>query len=539
MEKNKGVVVCVDPRAAETGAIILEAGGNAFDAAVAVAFVQSVVLPFSCGLGGFMSANLWSAAKQERLIIDGCLRAGSRVTADMWAADYRGEADFSGASQFDDHRSDIGYSSICTPGTVAALAELHHRFGSLPWANLLQSAIDIARQGYPVTPELRYGFQGKASGPYHLDWRTRLQASKACAEIFLTATGDFPDEGELIRNPDYANALERLAQTGPDDFYRGGLAETMSRDLQDNGAYVTHSDFRHYRINSYTPKSTSYYDYQIYSNGAPGGGPLLLEAINVLEGLQLGSLKHSGPEYLSYLGSTLQMVNQDRRDYLGDPEVIGSEPGDLMISKARAAQLREAVLKGVVGGQLPPAEEPDTTHLTVVDKAGNIASITHSLGAFSGVVTPGLGFIYNNGMNRFDPRPNRASSLAPGKARLHLMMPAIVFKAGRPVMAFGAPGGNVILSALVQVFINVVEFGMGAVEAVYAPRIHAEGSTVWAEARIRTDVCDALRERDFTVVHQPASLSAQMARAQLALIGPDGQLAGASDPRAGSAVVYA
>ena len=155
----------------------------------------------------------------------------------------------------------------------------------------------------------------------------------------------------------------------------------------------------------------------------------------------------------------------------------------------------------MVGGTIPDHEPPDTTHLTVVDQDGNVAAITHSLGGFSGVITPGLGFIYNNAMNRFDPRPGRASSLAPGKARMHLMMPTIAFQDQRVAMVLGAPGGNAILSALVQVFTNVVEYGMNAVEAVSAPRIHAEGRTIWCEARTRTDTCEALRRRGFTVVH--------------------------------------
>ena len=539
MAKSNGIVVCVDPRAAEAGANILEAGGNAFDAAVATAFVQAVVLPFSCGLGGFMSANLYQAKTGEQQIIDGCLRAGAKVSADMWAADYRGEADFSGASQFDDHRSDIGYTSICTPGTVAALAQIHERYGSLPWAELLQPAIKIAQAGFPVTPEMQYGFQTKVSGPFQVDWLTRIRATAECASIYLNDEGQFPDEGDFIQNPDYANTLIQLATAGADDFYRGALARAISQDLEKNGAFVTQDDLQNYQITAYPPKQTTYGQYKVLSDDAPGGGPLLLEALNVLDGLNLGQLNHGSAEHLAYLGATLQLVNQDRRDYLGDPEVIGSGPGAVLLSKIRADQLRQAVISGIVGGVIPPQETPDTTHLTVVDSAGNIASITHSLGAFSGVISPGLGFIYNNGMNRFDPRPGRASSLAPRKARLHLMMPSIVLKDEQPVMAFGAPGGNVILSALTQVFINVVEFGMGAVEAVSAPRIHAEGSTIWCEARIRADVCEQLRSRGFDVVHLPASLGQRMARAQLVLIGPDGSLEGGSDPRAGSAVMLA
>ena len=212
---SKGIVVCVDPRAAEAGAQVLEAGGNAFDAAVAVAFRQAVVLPFACGIGGFMSANL-RAANGEHIVIDGCLRAGSLVTDDMWAADYRGEAAFSGASLFDDHRNDIGYTAICTPGTVAALSALHERFGTVPWSELLQPAIAIARSGYPVTPELHASFALRSTDPYLVDGFTRLGVTEACGKIFLL-NGEFRGEGELIRNPDYADTLEQLARAGGDE----------------------------------------------------------------------------------------------------------------------------------------------------------------------------------------------------------------------------------------------------------------------------------------------------------------------------------
>ena len=150
-----GIVVCVHPRAAEAGAQVLEAGGNAFDAAVATAFVQMIVIPFSCGVGGMVSAHVLSRDHETHTIVDGCLRAGSRVTPDMWEADYRGEGEFNGESLFEDFRSTMGYTAICTPGAVAALGEVHRRFCTMPWRDLLLPAIRIARQGFPCCPAWR------------------------------------------------------------------------------------------------------------------------------------------------------------------------------------------------------------------------------------------------------------------------------------------------------------------------------------------------------------------------------------------------
>ncbi len=534
----KGIVVCVDPRAAEEGAKVMEAGGNAFDAAIATAFVQMVVLPFSCGVGGMVSSHLYRPSDGDHVIVDGCMRAGSKVTPDMWAADSKGEADFNGASLFEDQRSAIGYTSICTPGTVAGLGEVHAQYCSMAWSELLQPAIRMAREGYPVTKSFRDSLSSPG-GEYQPSGVERISATADCARIFLRRDGSIPDEGEAIKNPDYVDTLEQLAAKGPDDLYHGELAATIVSDLEANGSFVTRSDLSEYRTSSYSPYQTTYQGYDVYTIGPPGGGPLLIEALNVLDGLDLGALEHGGVEYLKYLAPTLQLVNQDRRDFLGDPEVIGTGPIETLTSKRRAKELRGAVMSGAVGGEAPPHESLDTTHLVAVDAEGNVASITHSNGDYSGVVTPGLGFIYNNGMNRFDPQPGRASSLAPRKARLHLMMPSMAFKNGVPAMAFGAPGGNAILAALTQTFTNVLDFGMTATEAVSAPRIHAEGSTVWCEARTRSDVVAALREAGHTVVQDPNSHGRSFARAQLVIIGPDGSHDGGSDPRSGSGVAVA
>ena len=533
-----GIVVCVHPRAAEEGAKVLEAGGNAFDAAVATAFVQMIVTPFSCGVGGMVSAHVLSRDHATHMIVDGCLRAGSRVTPDMWEADYRGEGEFSGESLFDDFRSTMGYTSICTPGAVAALGEVHRRFCTMPWRDLLQPAIRIARQGFPVLPGMAQ-FANEQPEPYRPSRTARLNASPDCAALYLKPDGMPFDPDDQLRNPAYAATLEQLGERGADDFYRGALAERIGTDLERNGAFVTREDLASYRPVTYAPRSTTYRDYTVYSNGAPGGGPLLLQALNVLDGFDLAALGHGSADLLSHLGSTLQLVNQDRRDFLGDADFLSRAPESALLSSERTAELRAAVAAGTVGGVAPPQEHGDTTHLTVVDAAGNVACITHSNGNHSGIITSGMGFVYNNGMNRFEPLPGRASSFAPGKARLHLMMPAIATRHGTPVVAWGAPGGNAILSALVQAFTNVVDFGMTATEAVTAPRIHAEGDTVWCDARLRTDTCAALRERGFTVEQSPISYPSRFALCQLVTMAADGTMDGGSDPRGEGAVVLA
>jgi gamma-glutamyltranspeptidase/glutathione hydrolase len=535
---KNGVVACVNPHAAEEGAKVLEAGGNAFDAALAAAFTQMIVLPFSCGLGGMVSANLFSATGRDHVIIDGYMRAGSLVSEQMWVKDHLGEADISGSSVFADHRSTMGYTSVCTPGALAGFAEIHERFATMPWSQLLQPAIRTAREGFVVSMDMATRMRERRNQGQEPDFATRIEATEACAKIFLKADGTPLDEGELLQNLDYADTLERVAAKGPREFYEGDLAREIVADIQSNGGFITESDMRSMRAKTYAPVKGRYREYEVFSDGPPGGGPLLIEVLNTLDGIGLASMEHSGVDYASALATTLQLVNEDRRSYLGDPEVIGEEPGEVLISRQRADTLRQLVRQGAVGSKPPPAEETDTTHLTVVDAAGNVASITHTLGNHSGVVTSGLGFVYNNGMNRFDPQPGRASSFAPGKARLHLMMPAIAFKDGIPAIAFGAPGGNTILGGMAQVFMNVVDYGMPAAEAVLTPRLYAEGSTVWAESGVRSDVLEALAAKGHDIVRYPSPF-ARRPLVQLVTIGADGQLDASSDPRGDFGLAWA
>jgi len=531
---NACVVVCPQPRAAEIGVQVMESGGNAFDAAIATAFVQMIVDPFMCGVAGFASAQLWAPALGKHQIIDGSLRVGSRARPDMWIQDYRGRAPFSGASIFADYRSEIGYSSICVPGTIAALGELHRQYCTWPWADLLKPAIHIAREGFQATPYMRDFF---LSNPYPgtPDGLTRLRASKPCACLYLHSDGSLFEVGDVIRNPDYANFLEILAARGWEEFYHGELAQTIGEDLERNGSWVTTQDLEQYRPRVQTPAATMYRGYKIFSNRSPAGGPLLLEAINILEGFDLSGLDHNGPQHLTLLADILRLVFEDRLRHLGDSKGRPM-PEKVLLSKRHARHLgktRRAMSVTPLAGR----GSEHTTHLVVVDHNGNIATITHSLGYVSGVITPGLGFLYNNGMNNFEPILGRPNSITPGKIRLSTIMPTILFQDRKPRLALGASGGNAILSGCLQTISNILDFGMTAVEAVVVPRIHVEESTVWCEARIRSDTCDALKREGYVVQHQLWGYAPQLAVVQLVHLLPDGRLHGASDPRGGAGAV--
>lgn len=516
----KGIAVCPQPEAAEIGIQILEDGGNAFDAALAIAFVQMIVDPFMCGVGGMATAHLWSPGLGQHKIIDGSLWAGSRVRPDMWVNDFRGRSPFSGSSIFEDHRSEMGYSSICVPGAVAAFGVIHRTFCTRPIAELLQPAIRIAREGFRATPYMR-DYLLWPPFPETPDGRTRLKASEPCSRLYLHPDGSVFDEGELIKNRDYSDTLELLALKGLDDFYRGKLAQIIAEDLERNSSWVTKEDLEKYQPGIQEPLFTRYREFNVYSSLPPTGGPLLLEALNILRNVDLSQLRHNDPDHLDLLANTLSVVFRRRSDYLGDPK--GHSPAS---NKATHYH--------------PGPSNEHTTQLVVIDHDRNIASITHSLGWGSGVITPGLGFIYNNGMNLFNPFPGEPDSIASGKIRPSSLMPTIVFQKAEPTLAIGALGGNAILSACIQVLSNILDFGLSAVEAVLAPRIHAEGSTIWCESRIRSDNCNILQTKGHAVERQLRGYVPWFGQAQIVHIMPGGRLQGGSDPRGGGgAVIYA
>ena len=546
----KGVVVAPQPRAAEIGARVLEAGGNAFDAALATAFMQMVVDPFMCSLGGMGSANIYVVATREHCIVDFHARAGSKVKPDMWAKDFVGYTPVTRCTLFDDYRSELGYSSIMTPGTVAGFGEIHRSYCTMKWSDLIAPAIKTAREGFQVPPNVvefltGHGRIRNQSQPWGMpDGLTRVKATDACARIYLRKDGKLIQSGDLLINRDMANTLEILAEEGPDSFYQGSLARTIIRDLEANGSFITGEDLARYRPKKTGPLSTTYRGYTITSNQPPGGGPCLIELLNILAGFPLGKTEHNGPEHLDILARAMQFIHTDRNNYLGDPDFVSVPLDSIFLSKERARKYQKAIKEGA--NKLPEARaiEAGTTNLCVIDEAANVISLTHTIGSSSGVVTPGLGFMYNNSMKLFEPIPGKPNSIAPGKARTTAMCPTIVFKGRRPAFAVGALGGSTILSSVVQSICNAIDWGMTATEAVSAPRIHCEGAMVYVEAPIRSDTCEALRQLGHQVEHRvdsyPGGNYAIIPRVQLARMRSDGSLDGGADPRGGyGGVAYA
>lgn len=529
-----GVVVAPQPPAAEAGAAVLRQGGNAFDAAVATAFMQAATDPFMCGIGGIGVAHLYDAASSEQVVLDFYGRVGARARADQWAKQARRTA--GGKTYVAGFANAVGYGSILIPGTVAGLAAIHAGRGRLPWRELLQPAIRILRGGMPLYAYITDYFfptHQYPDGEYFPPFEQFIRTTPAFARLWLRDDGTVRQVGESIANPDYAATLECLAEEGPDAFYRGSIAARIAADFAANGAPVTADDLAACRAIPRRPLQADYRGNSIATS--PVGGVTVLHILNILEGFDLAGLGRNSADYLHLLASAMQLAFGERDDLADDLDQVAL---DRLVGKEHAAALRSRIS---ATGQ--PAREavgsPGTTHLSVADRDGNVVAMTHTLSLGSGVVTDGLGFQYNNGMNSFDPLPGRPRSIAPGKARVTPMAPTIVSRDGRPVFALGSPGSNAIVNAIAQVIVNLVDFGMTPQEAVAVPRIHCEGGAVMLENRTPAAVAAALAARGHTINPRPFSYDSLQGRVQLVAAGANGW-AGASDPRRdGGVAAYA
>jgi gamma-glutamyltranspeptidase / glutathione hydrolase len=523
----RGIVVCPQPRAADVGADVLADGGNAFDAAIATAFVQFVTDPFMCGLGG-MGTLTFRAADGSTGVIDFHTRAGSKVTPEMWKDDFKGVTEFTGYTLFDDQRGELGYTAIMTPGAVAGFWETHQRFGSLPWNRLVQPAADLARRGVEMTAAMHY-FLVRENQPGLPNGMQRVSTTAACKELFVKPDGRFKEVGELLRYPEMADTIEAVGRGGADIFYRGEIAELIAADLEANGSFVTRQDLADYRVRSGPALEGRYRGYDVLSAQPPASGTVLIQMLNILEHFDLASLGHNTAEYLDIVARTLSAAHIDRAAHITDPE-FWPVPVEMMISQERA----DLLAGQIAAGEFPKVEkqrpEVGTTHFVTYDEAGNAVTCTHTLGSASGVVTPGLGFQYNNSMKLGDPIPGRPLSFAPGKARITGMVPTILMRDDRPAMIVGAPGGSVVISATLQAILNVIDFGMSPLEAVTVPRMHCEGQAVHIEYNVEMSARRGLEAMGHEVKQVPLS-PLNYGRPYAITIDENGSWRGGSDPR--------
>jgi len=497
-------------------------GGNAVDAAVTCAFVQGVLDPQMCGIGG-CGVMLVHSPQGGDALLEFYSTAGSRAREDQWEKLFLREAADRYGYVLEGFVNDVGYQSVGVPGTVAGLYEALTRFGTISWDQAIAPAVPLARDGIAVSGYM-HGYWTTDYGPDVVPNVQRIQATPAAKAIY-THDGKLYAIGERLVQADYARTLERLASGGPETFYRGEIADAIAADFEANGGFITKDDLEAYHVNVTEPIRGTYRGLTVAAAGPPAGGLTLLQMLNFLEGYELGAYGWPSTESARVLVQAMGWAVADRERHVADPRFVDIPTGALA-DKQYAAKAREALAAGATAH-----DRSDTTQVCVVDDAGTSVSLTHTLGSASGVVTPGLGFGYNDYMNCFDPRPGTPNSIQPGKTRVTMMTPTMVFDKERLRVCVGAPGGTKIVTGVLQVLVNILDHGMSPIEAVSAPRVDFQGDVVQAEGRIPAAVCSGLEKLGYRVNRRTLNYDSYFARPQVIAANEEGQLRGASDPR--------
>mgnify|MGYP005807847835 CR=1 FL=1 len=522
-----GMIVAPQPEAVEAGALVLKRGGNAVDAAVACAFVQSVVDPQMCGIAGFGSMQVYMPSKDVHTFIDFHGKVPAAATPGMWEHLIEGETRDGFGFVLKGRVNDVGYQSVTVPGTLKALSEAQAEFGSMDWKDVMAPAIAQADVGFAVRPHVHHWWcEGALFG--RVPAVDRLRFTEAGRRVYFNADGSLKRPGDRVLNPDMATTLRRIAAEGADVFYKGEIAEQIADDMKRNGGLLSLDDLRNYRTRRCDPLRGSYRGYGIATNNPPGGGIMLLEMLNILENFDLFEMGHNSADYIVTVAEAMKRATADKDAHVGDPDFF-DVPVERLTSKEYAEAAAAAIRRGEKVGvpRFEPDPPKDTTHISVVDAEGNAVSVTHSLGMPSGVITPGLGFMYNGCMGVFDPRPGRAGSLAPGKSRFSAMVPTIVFDGEKPTMVIGAPGGTQICMGVMQAILNAIDFEMPILDAIVAPRFSATSDLVDVSNRIPAYVTDEIESRGYTVAR--SHLSYPFAGVHGIRI-EGGEMQGAADP---------
>ena len=469
LRATHGMVVSQEATASKVGAGVLKAGGNAIDAAIATAFALAVVHPAAgnIGGGGFI---VFRPASGDPAAYDFRETAPAAATPAMFLT----------AGRYDSAKHHESHLSVGVPGTVAGLHLAWKQHGTLPWKRLVQPAIALARDGFPLSEALA------ASLARVLPSMKRYPASIAQ----FSRNGVPYGPGETFRQPDLARTLARIADKGPAGFYEGETARLIEREMAANGGLITRGDLRAYTPERRVPLRGTYRGYEILSMPPiSSGGTALIQMLNVLEGYPLAANGWGSAQNTHLLIEAMRRAYADRARHLGDPAFNPSMPIDRLISKDYAASLRATIQAGRASRSSPasfewPREPGETTHFSVVDAARNAVSLTYTLEAGSGskIVVPGAGFLLNNEMGDFNAGPGLTDATgligtepnlaAPGKRMLSSMTPTIVTRDGRLFMVTGSPGGRTIIATVLHTILNVIDYGMNAQEAVDAARFY-------------------------------------------------------------------
>jgi gamma-glutamyltranspeptidase / glutathione hydrolase len=524
---TQAMVSAPQPEAVEAGMDILADGGTVVDAAIGAALVQTAVDPQMCGIAGFGSCHIRLADGTHRLV-DFHGHAPAATRPEMWQDLIVRECDDGFGFVLEGRVNELGYQSATTPMTLRAFDDVLRRFGTRSLAQSLEPAIRYCEEGFAVRPHV-HAFWTRGPQAGRIARIRGLTEDPSTRAIYIKEDGQPYGVGEILRNPDMGRTFRRIAEHGVDDFYTGAIGREIADDMARNGGLITLEDLAACRSEESGPLWTTYRGHRVATNQPPGGGLVIAVMLRILERFDLARMGHNSPDYIATVAEAMKIATVEKDTRMGDPAFVDIPTGEL-VSDAYADRMAERIRRGekthvprLNGG----ADPKETTHICVADDAGNCVTMTHSLGSSAGVVTEGLGFMYNNCMMVFDPRPGRAGSLAPGKARFTAMSPTIVFRGDEPFFLVGAPGGTTITMGNLQAILNAVDFGMNAQEAVSAPRFTATSDTIELTNRILRRTERALQARGYpTKRHALSYMSPDVHAIRMT----EGRLDGGADP---------
>lgn len=529
VQGSQGMVATSHTLATEVALKVLKDGGNAIDAAVTAGFALAVTQPRSgnIGGGGFLVYSPGNGDAPEA--IDYRETAPAAATETMFQ-----DQDGNVVSE----RSRFSHKAAGVPGTVAGLALALEQHGTLSLSQALAPAIRLAREGFVVPHRFTEGLEQA---------RDRLERWPATRATFYKKDGSAPQPGEVFRQPELADTLQRIAEQGVKGFYEGETAQLIVAEMRRGEGLITLEDLRNYEPAVRQPVHGTYRGFDIYSMSPPSsGGTHIVQILNILEDYPIGEWGHNSANTIHHMAEAMKLAYADRSEYLGDADFV-AVPLEGLTSKGYADQLRTSIkadkarpASEIAPGKPGPRESPETTHFSVVDRWGNAVSNTYTINFSygSGITVAGAGFLLNNEMDDFSAKPGvpnaygliggEANKVEPGKRMLSSMSPTIVRKDNRNFLVTGSPGGSRIITTTLQVIMNVIDHNMNIQTAVSAPRIHHQWlpDEIRVEQGISPDTLDLLRARGHTI-----NTGSAMGAIQSILIGEDGTLYGGADPR--------
>ena len=457
---QNGMAATSNPLSTQVALDVLKAGGNAIDAAIAANAMEGVVEPHVNGIGGDLFAIVWDAKSKKLYGLNGSGRSPKSLTL----------AEFKKRGL--KYIPSTGPLPVSVPGCVDAWFELHKKFGSMPMSKVLEKAVSYARNGFPVHGEFASAL-------------TRVQANYGKypnVDKHYYPNGKVAGEGDIFKNPNLGNTLERLGKEGRDVFYKGDMAKTMDAFMKKNGGFLSYEDLASHTSTWIDPVSVNYRGYDVWELPPNGQGIAALQMLNILEGYDFSKIKVGSAEHIHLFTEAKKLVFEDRAKYYADMD-FAKIPVKSLISKEYAAERRKLINPNRASKHFdagnPALKDGDTIYLTVADKDGNMVSLIQSnyRGFGSGMMPDGLGFMFQDRGEMYSLNEGENNTYAPGKRPFHTIIPAFMTKDGQPIMSFGVMGGAYQPMGHTQIVMNVVDFGMNVQEAGDFPRINHEGSS--------------------------------------------------------------